>query len=142
MLCRLCPRGSKRRAIAAVELAVVLPALLLFVAAVVDLGRLAKYTNACTTAARNGAQYASTNPTTAADTAGIRTAVMREMQNLPNTSSTNPTVSTSTITRSGVNFVRVTVTYNIAGTNILPVYPVSTITKTIEMRMNPSNPTT
>ena len=50
-----------RRGLAAVEAALVLPVVLLFLVAVVDLGRLAKVDDSLTNAARDGAQYGSAN---------------------------------------------------------------------------------
>jgi Flp pilus assembly protein TadG len=131
------PRSPRRRAAAALEAAVVLPVLLLFLVATVDLGRLPKIADSVSNAARNGAQYGSTNTTTAADAAKIRAAALTEMANLPNVSSTNPTVTATTVTYSGTQFIQVTVTYDLTGTSMFSLYPVNTITRTVQMPMMP-----
>src|ERR1700676_3920606 len=104
--------SSCRRGLAAVEGALVLPVVLLFLGAVVDLGRLAKVDDSLTNAARDGAQYGSANTTAAADTVNIRAAAVAEMQNLPNVTSSNPTVTPTLVTNTGTQFIQVTVTYD------------------------------
>src|SRR4051794_19545392 len=108
------PRSRGRRAAAAVEAAVVLPILVLFLVASIDLGRLAKISDCLSNGARNGAQYGSANTTAAADSAHIRAAAVTEMTNLPNVSSTNPTVTATqrsyTANNVTTNFIEVTVT--------------------------------
>src|ERR1700736_3500563 len=107
-------RGSIcRRGIAAVEAALVLPVVLLFLVASVDLGRLAKVDDSLTNAARNGAQYGSANTTAAADSTSIRAAAVTEMQNLPKVTSSNPTVTATLVTVSGTQYIKVTVTYDL-----------------------------
>jgi len=134
----LCRRpSSKRRALATVEAALVLPFLLTFLVAIVDIGRLAKFSNALSNAARNGAQYGSVNTTTAADSARIRAAAVTEMAGLPNVTSTNPTVTATTVTHSGTSFLQVTVTYDLTGTSCFNFFPISSMTRTVEMPMMP-----
>lgn len=130
-------RLLKRRGAAAVEAAVVLPVLLLFFVAIVDLGRLGKMADSVSNAARNGAQYGSANTGAASDDTGIRAAAVTEMGNLPNVTATNPQVTHSVVTYSGTQFIQVTVTYDITGTSLFNLYPVNTITRTVQMPMMP-----
>jgi Flp pilus assembly protein TadG len=130
-------RVTGRRAVAAVEVAVVLPVLLLFLVAIIDLGRLGRIADCVSNAARNGAPYGSANSGAAADSAGIRAAAVTEMAGLPNVSSTNPTVTATTVTCSGTTFVHVTVSYDMTGTSFFSLYPVGGITRTVQMPMMP-----
>lgn len=130
-------RSSRRRAVAAVEAAVVLPVVLVFLAAVVDLGRLGKVCDSVSTAARNGAQYGSASAGAATDSAHIRAAAVTEMAGLPNVSTTNPTVTASTVTYSGMQFIQVTVTYDMTGTSVFSFFPVPSVTRTVQMPMMP-----
>jgi Flp pilus assembly protein TadG len=132
-----CTVQSRRRGIAAVEAALVLPVLVMFLAAIVDLGRLGKICDSVSTAARNGAQYGSGSATAAADSSRIRTAALTEMANLPNVNGTNPTVNAQVVTNSGKQFIQVTVTYDMTGTSVFGLYPVSSVTRTVQMRMMP-----
>jgi Flp pilus assembly protein TadG len=130
-------RFAFRRGVAAVEAAAVLPVLLLFLAGIIDVGRLAKVSNALSSAARNGAQYGSTSTGAAEDSAGIRSKAVTEMANLPNVNSTNPTVTATTVTYSGTQFIQVTVEYNMEGTSYFNLFPVNSMTRSIQMRMMP-----
>jgi len=130
-------KSQGRRAIAAVETALVLPVLMLFLVAAVDLGRLGKIADGLSNAARNGAQYGSANTSNAADTASIRKVAVTEMQYLPKVSATNPTVTTSTVTYSGSQFIQVTVTYDMTGTSIFNLFPINSMTRTVQMPMMP-----
>jgi len=130
-------RRRPRRGAAAVEAAVVFPILLSFFAATYQLGRLGKIADSVSTAARNGAQYGSINSMTAAKTSNIRAAAVTEMAGLPNVSSTNPTVTPTTVTHSGTNFIRVQVTYDMTGTSIFPMFGVNSLSRTVEMPMMP-----
>jgi Flp pilus assembly protein TadG len=131
------PWSTKRRALAAVEAAIVMPLLVTFVVAIIDLGRLGKISNSLTNAARNGAQYGSVNATTAADSTRIRAAAVTEMANLPKVTTTNPTVTPTTVTYSGTQFIQVTVTYDMTGTSFFNLFPVNSMTRTVQMRMMP-----
>jgi Flp pilus assembly protein TadG len=131
------PNRTRRRAVAAVEAAVVLPLLVVFLAAIVDLGRLAKVTNSLSNAARNGAQYGSVNTTAAANSTGIRAAAVTEMAYLPNVTTSNPSVTATTVTNSGTKFIKVTVTYDMTGTSFFNLFSVNSLTRTVEMPMMP-----
>jgi len=131
-----------RRAAAAVEAAIVVPILVAFMAGIVDIGRLGKIADSVSNAARNGAQFGSTNSTYAADTTGIEAAAMTEMSGVPNGSTTNPTVTVTTVTSTTGSFtqefIQVTVSYDMTGTTIFPTYFVVTnMTRTVQMPMMP-----
>jgi Flp pilus assembly protein TadG len=128
----------QRRGAAAVEAAVVLPVLMIFIAGIVDVGRLPKYADTISNAARIGAQYGCANTTTAADTTSITAMVKAEISNEKLTvSSSNPTVTVSTPTSSSTQFISVTVTYSMSGTSFFSYFPVSSITRTVQMPMMP-----
>jgi Flp pilus assembly protein TadG len=124
--------AARRRAVAAVEAAFALPILLIFLAAVIDLGRLGKMADCVSNAARNGAQYGSASSTAAANSTAIRAAAATEMSGLPNVSSTNPTLTTSV--SGGV--ISVTVKYDTSSTSTI-LFPCSNITRTVQMPMMP-----
>jgi Flp pilus assembly protein TadG len=130
-------RQVARRGVAAVETACVLPVIVLFLVAVIDLGRLGKIADSVSNAARNGAQYGSTNTTTAADSAHIRAVAVTEMANLPKVTSSNPTVTATTVTYSSTKFIQVTVTYDMTGTSAFTLFPVGSMTRTVQMPMMP-----
>ncbi len=127
-------RPAGRRAVAAVEAAVALPILLLFLAAVIDLGRLAKMADCVSNAARNGAQYGSANSTAAANTTAIRAAAVTEMAGLPGVTSTNPSLTPAPSVSNGV--LTVTVKYDTSGTSTI-LFPCPSITRTVQMPMMP-----
>jgi Flp pilus assembly protein TadG len=128
----------RRTGAAAVEAAVVLPVLMIFIAGIIDIGRLPKYADTLTNAARIGAQYGCANSTAAADAASITTMIKTELSNENfKTTSTNPAVSVATVTASGTKFVQVTVTYNMSGTAFFSFFPISSITRTVQMPMMP-----
>jgi Flp pilus assembly protein TadG len=141
MLYRSRSRVPGRRAAAAVEAAVILPVLVFFMVAVVDLGRLGKVADSVSNAARNGAQYGSTSTTTAADSTHIRSAAVTEMSGLPKVTGTNPTVTATTATyTSGTatqQVIQVTVSYDMTGTAVFSLYPVNNVTRTVQMPMMP-----
>jgi Flp pilus assembly protein TadG len=132
-----CVRRSRRGA-AAVEAAVVLPVLLIFIAGIVDIGRLPKYADTLTNAARIGAQYGCTSTSTAADTNSIKAMVKAELTNENLTvSATNPAITITTPTVSSTQFISVQVTYSLTGTSVFTFFPVSSITRTVQMPMMP-----
>src|SRR5687767_3509461 len=67
MLLRPIARPNRRRAAAAVEFAVVVPVLLLFLLGIIEYGRLLMVAQITTNASREGARYAVQADTTAAD---------------------------------------------------------------------------
>jgi Flp pilus assembly protein TadG len=65
-----------------VELALVIPVLLLLLVGIIEVGRFAYYSILVANAARAGAQYGAQSLTTAADTTGITTAGQNDGQNV------------------------------------------------------------
>jgi Flp pilus assembly protein TadG len=133
-------RISRRRATAAVEAAIILPVILIFTAAIIDLGRMGKVADCVSNAARNGAQYGMANTTAAADTVNIRKAAVTEMRSdannaLPGVSGTNPTVTPTVVTVNGTNYIKVTVSYTV--TMFFGYFNVTNITRTVQMPMMP-----
>jgi Flp pilus assembly protein TadG len=124
---------ARRRAVAAIEAAVTLPVLLLFVAGVIDLGRLAKMADCVSNAARNGAQYGSASSTAAANTAGIKAAALTEMSGLPGVPA-NVSLTPAPSVANGV--LTVTVKYDTSGSSTI-LFPCASITRTVKMPMMP-----
>src|SRR5271157_1972171 len=81
-LSRWAIRSSRRAGQAMVELALVVPALVLLLLSTVELGRLAYAGIGVTNAARAGVQYGSQNSTTASDNAGMQQAASNNAPNL------------------------------------------------------------
>jgi Flp pilus assembly protein TadG len=128
-------RIPRRRATAAVEAAIILPVLVLFTAAIIDLGRLGKYADSVSNAARNGAQYGMANTTAAANSTAIRAAAVTEMANLPGVNGTNPVVTVTTPVSNGTNYISVKVSYTM--TTFFGYFTVTNVTRTVEMPMMP-----
>ena len=140
MICQFPSRVSRRRATAAVEAAIILPVLMLFTAAIIDLGRMGKIADCVSNAARNGAQYGMANTTAAADTVNIRNAAITEMNSdaitpLPGVDGTNPTVTPTIVTVNGTSYIKVTVKYTV--TMFFGYFNVTNITRTVQMPMMP-----
>ncbi len=70
--------NANRRGQSVVELALVVPLLLLLLVGVIEIGRYASYSIVVSNAARAGAQYGAQNLATAADTAGIQAASLND----------------------------------------------------------------
>lgn len=85
-----------RRGSATVELAVVLPVLMLFALLAVDFGRFGKYSITVANAARNGAMYAAQNTSAMNDTAGISSAAMADITNNLEVNSSKVTITSGT----------------------------------------------
>ena len=117
MILTLRHKSASRRAVAAVEAAVALPILLIFLAGVVDLGRLGKIADSVSNAARNGAQYGSVNTTALNNAAGIRAAAVTEMAGLPNVETR--TQSDSRPPRPHAGVIPVTVTYTMSNSDTI-----------------------
>ena len=130
--------GTRRRAAAAVEAAVVLPVLMIFVGGILEIGRLPKFADTLTNAARIGTQYGCANTTAAADTTSIGTMVKAELtnENLA-VSGTNPVITVTTPTTSGTQFINVSVTYSLSGVSYFNFYSVPSITRSVQMPMMP-----
>ena len=113
------PFSRSARGQSLVELAILLPVLLILALGVIDYGRVYFAYVSVTNAARNGAHYASESPAATADLDGIRNTALDDMSELLNTSPTNPVVSAVSDTDSkGRLYADVTVTYTFG--TILP----------------------
>src|SRR4051812_17530134 len=75
------------------ELALLLPVLMLILVGAIDLGRLVQAEVVVNNAARIGAQYASIEGV--GETDGIRSQVLAEMTQLPGITGSNPTIAIS-----------------------------------------------
>jgi Flp pilus assembly protein TadG len=76
------PIGSPDRGQSVLELALILPLLLLLMVGVIEIGRFAYYSILVANAARAGAQYGAQSLTTAADQTGISNAGQNDAQNV------------------------------------------------------------
>ena len=127
-----------RPAVAAVELAVLLPFLVFVFVIGVDFARVFYHCVTLTNCARNGAIYGSADPTHAADTAGIQAAALADATNL----SPTPTVTSATATDAdGHPCVQVTVTYTFQMlTNYVGIPSAFNLSRTVQMRVAPVLP--
>lgn len=134
------PRQTQRprRAVAAAELAVLLPLLSFLLVIGVDFARIFYHSLTITNCARSGAMYATSDPSHATDTTGIQTAALADASNLQPT----PTVSsTSTKDSQGNPCVQVTVTYQFSTiTNYPGISNPVVISRTVQMRVAPLVP--
>ena len=102
-----------------VEFALVLPVLMILVLGTLDFGRVYFAYVSVTNAARNGADFAAGGPAASADLDGIRSTVLADTGDLPNSSPTNPGVTVATGSDSqGRPYADVTVSY--AFTTLFP----------------------
>lgn len=67
-------RAHSQRGVALVEVAIILPFLLLLAIGAIEIGRFANYANIAANAAHAGVQYGAQSLATASDTAGMQTA--------------------------------------------------------------------
>jgi Flp pilus assembly protein TadG len=137
MVCRQA-RKQRRRGVAAVELAILLPLLgFLFVVAI-DFARIFYYCVVVTNCARDGALYAS-DSTAAVDSPFKSTteAALADASAL----SPAPTVSSKTVSDADGDYVEVTVTYKFTTITNYPLVPRNLdVTKTCRMRMVAATP--
>jgi Flp pilus assembly protein TadG len=122
-----------RRAVAAVELAILLPFLMLVFVVGIDFARVFYSCVTLTNCARNGALYGSTDPIHAADTASIQAAALVDASNL----SPAPTVTSTTGTDAdGHPCVQVTVSWTFQLlTNYLGIPSSYKVSRTVQMRV-------
>jgi Flp pilus assembly protein TadG len=135
MLGRSPPKGPRRRGIAAVELAALLPLLAVLVIMAVDYARVLYYAQVVDSAARGGALYGTRDSTHAADTAGIQQAALADATNL----TPAPGVTSTTANdASGNPEVQVTVTWTFQTLVNYPGIPSTVnLTRTATMRVLP-----
>lgn len=108
--------AARRHATAATEFALCVPLLLLMAIACADFGRIAYFHQVVCNAARTGAEHGATHKftdyTKAEWEAGIRDAVLAEMQNIPSFNSGDLTYSlTTTVDADEMARVNVSVSY-------------------------------
>jgi Flp pilus assembly protein TadG len=135
------PNARARRcrpAVAAVELAVLLPFLAFLFVIGIDFARVFYYSVTVTNAARNGAVYGSQDAAHVADTAGIQAAALADATNL----SPAPAVSSTTTTDADGNpCVQVTAAYTFRMITSYAGIPGSfDLSRTVQMRVAPVLP--
>ncbi|MBI4320035.1 MAG: pilus assembly protein [Chloroflexi bacterium] len=133
---RTTSRGS-RSGQSLVEMALLLPMVLLILTGTVDLGRLAYANVSISNAAYVGAQYGSASPDYALDTSGIQNRVIAETTTLHGMTGSNPSVmSTSGTDAYGNQYVSVSVAFNFAPVVSYPLLPATlSFTRTVTMRV-------
>lgn len=127
-------RGSARRGQALVELALIVPLLVLMLAIAADFGRAFTAYIAVSSAAREGAAFGMMSPANAANTNAIRAAALADS---PAIWGVAPTVASGTGTDGdGYAFVNVTVSYTFTPIIRVPPIPNSIdMTRTVRMRV-------
>jgi Flp pilus assembly protein TadG len=128
----------RRNAVAAVELALLLPLLCFLFVVAVDFGRVFAFSLTLTNAARNGAVHGSADRGAAVDRTGIENAVRADATNLD---SQKLTVTSSVDDASNPTYVDVTVTYPFDTITRYPGVPSQTfLRRTVRMRVAPDTP--
>ena len=127
-----------RRGQSLVELALIAPVLIILALGVIDYGRVYFAFVSVTNGARNGAHFASNSPSAATDIPSIRDAAMGDMNELLNTSPSNPNVTSETGTDSqGGLYADVTVTYTFSTIFPWPGLPSSfEVERTVRARVS------
>ena len=135
----LCRKGSSRRGVAATEMAVLLPVLVVLFVIAIDWSRIFYYSLTINNCARNGALWAS-DPygITKSSYPDMTTAALADAGNIQPT----PTVTSNTgVDADGRNYVECTVTYNFQTVTNLPLVPsTTTLTRTIRAYSSPQVP--
>lgn len=129
---------ERRRGVAAVELAVLLPLLFFLFAVSLDYCRIFYYSVAVSNCARNGAAYGSTDYARARDIVGIQAAAQADGRfNLdPQLLRVTPT------TDNALSYVQVTVTYPFTPITHFPGIPRQTnLSRTVRIPVVPAMPT-
>jgi Flp pilus assembly protein TadG len=127
-----------RRAVAAVELAVLMPFLLLVFAAGVDFARVYFTCVTVTNCARNGAVYGSQRPENSTDTAGIKAAALQDADVLASQMTVTSVTGTDT---DGNPDVTVTVSCPFSMiTQYVGVPQTINVTRSVQMRVTPAAP--
>jgi len=133
------PRSGRRRAVAAVELAVLLPFLMFLFVAATDYCRVLYYTQVVTCCARNGAIYASdTYAASLSPYGGLEQAAKADAST---TIAQDLTVTSTSGTDSSGSYVDVTVSYPFRAITNYPGIPqVTVVTRTARARVTPATP--
>ncbi len=135
---RRTPIRAKRSGAAALELAILLPLLIFLFIIGIDYARVFYSTVTITNCARNGAIYGSLDPTHSVDTTGIQSAAIADAANLNPAPDVSSTVG---VDSAGDTFVSVTVTGSFQTVTNFPGVPTTTtITRTVQMRVQPLLP--
>ena len=127
------PANEGRKAVAAVELALLLPLLTLLFVAAVDFARIFYYAQLIESCARNGALYACDPKAPAYNLySSVQEAALADVSSL----NPQPTVSSTTgIDSAGNDYVAVTVTWPFKPITICPGVPSTVIiSRTVQMR--------
>lgn len=134
---RLRRKAADARGQSVVELALLLPVLMLILVGAIDLGRLVQAEVVVNNAARVGAQYASVQGV--GDTTAIRNQVLAEMTQLQGIAGSNPGIAISSgLDNESMTKAMVTVTYRFQPVARIPALPtVYTLTNTSTMRVKP-----
>jgi Flp pilus assembly protein TadG len=133
---RVDPRGPARSAVAAVELAILLPFLTVMFLVGVDWARIFYFSQTLTNCARQGAIYGS-NPDAAAKSPykNLTAAALADAPNL----SPQPTVTSTTGTDAAGNaYVTVTVSWQFSTIAKYPLLTSPLLTRSVTMRVVPS----
>jgi TadE-like protein len=140
MISRIRPaNASMRRAVAATELAVLLPFLAFIWVVAIDWARIFYYTVTLEYCARDGAYYASNYPGIY-DYTSLQDAAFGESTNINPQPTVTPTYYTDA---TGASCVQIDVGYTFNTITNFPAVPSTTnITKTVKMRMAPLLPGT
>lgn len=119
------------------ELALLLPVLMLILVGAVDLGRIVQAQVVINNAARVGAQYASVQGL--GDTSAIQSAVLAEVTQLQGVDGSNPGIAISSgLDNESMTKAIVTVTYRFSPVARIPALPsVYTLTNSSQMRIKP-----
>lgn len=131
-------RATHRPGAAAIEMAILLPLLVLIFVIATDFVRLYFYSVTVTNCARSGALYGCMSTAQSTNTTGIKTAALKDASNL----GTQPTVSSTTgKDASGNPYVAVTVTYTFKTvTGYTGVAKTFSLSRTVQMRVVPTTP--
>jgi Flp pilus assembly protein TadG len=135
---RVDPKMRSRRAAAAVELAIMLPLLMLIMMISCDFARLYYHYLTITNCARNGALWAC-DPTTSAFSQ-YSTVQQAALADAPNLTPTPTVTSTSGTDADGHTNVSVTVKYTFSLISSYLGFSKVTLSRTVEMRVAPAAP--
>lgn len=127
----------ERKGVATLELAILIPFLLLLIVIGVDFARIYYHELTLINAARTGAVFASAHPDNAKNKTAIEAVVLGDTQNL----TPSPKVSSSTNTVDGIEYVTVTVKWDFNTVVDYPGIPKPfTLERSVKMRVTPLNP--
>ncbi len=133
-----CGRVRRRSAVAAVELAFLLPFLCFLFVVAVDFCRVFAFSLTLTNAARNGALYGSADRASAVDQTGIENAARADASNFD---PQKLTVTSSVDNPNNPTYVDVTVSYPFTTITHYPGVPTQTLLRrTVRMRVIPDTP--